>query len=333
MSAQTGVRKPVLGIDLGGTKIAGAIVSAGLEVIARDYTQTRAEEGPQPVIERIAAVISRLVDAAGMRPGELGSIGIAAAGVVDISRGLVVTSPNLPGWTDVPLAEIFGERFGTGVFVVNDANAAALGEHRLGAGRGTRNMVYLSLGTGIGGGIIAGGCLYQGRDGCAAELGHMTVDVGGPVCNCGRDGCLEALASGSAIAREARQRLDNGEASGLPEMAGGDTGAVTAELVTRAAREGDRLALEVMERAAFFLGVGLVNLIHIFNPEMIVVGGGLSRAGDLLLGPARRVVAERAFPSCGRGLSIVPARLGDDAGVLGAAVCAAEIDGTEGNEK
>ncbi len=317
-----------MAVDLGGTKIASAIISAELQVMAREYAQTQAEAGPPAVIDRMVASVHRLLESSGRQLSELDCIGIAAAGILDTARGVVTYSPNLPGWEDVPLREIMRERFRVDTFIINDASAAALGEHRLGVGRGTSNMVYLTVSTGIGGGIITDGRLYQGENGCAGELGHMTIDVGGPTCSCGRDGCLEALASGGAIAREAVRRISGGEPSELMELVGGNLEAITAEEVARAARGGDRLASDIIFRAAFYLGVGLVNLIHIFNPAVIAIGGGLSKMGDQLLEPARRVVAERAFKFCERGVRIVTARLGDDAGVLGAAVYAAEKNKT-----
>jgi glucokinase len=207
-------------------------------------------------------------------------------------------------------------------FLVNDASAGALGEHHFGAGRGVNNLVYLTVGTGIGGGIIINGKLYLGQSGSAGELGHMTIDVNGPTCSCGNIGCWEMLASGTAIAREAIRQISQGEESSLSQMAGGKIENITAEKVEAAARGGDGLASGVICKAATYLGVGMVNLVNIFNPEMIIVGGGVAQMGDLLLEPARRVVKERAFQLSAQAVRIVPAQLGDNAGVLGAAVFA-----------
>lgn len=317
---------PVLAIDLGGTKIEGAIISKKGQVIAREQCPTLADEGPQPVVNRILSAIEHLLGLEGVAPSGLHSISIAAAGAVDFERGIVTASPNLPGWNNIPLRDIVREKYGVGTFLINDASAAALGEHRFGAGRGVENLIYLTVSTGIGGGIIVDDRLYTGVCGTAGEIGHTTVDINGQRCNCGNTGCLETLASGTAVAGEAIRRIGSGEGSSLAGMVEGKIEDITAETVGVAAREGDRLALEVISRAAGFLGVGMVNLVNIFNPEMIIVGGGMAQMGDLLLGPARQVVKERAFSLPARAVRIVPARLGDSAGVLGAAVFAREQD-------
>jgi len=313
-------KKPVLAIDLGGTKIITAIISS--KVIAKEYQLTLAEEGPQSVIKRVLSMIDHLLSLRNLDPSQLDSISIAAAGAIDIEKGLVTLSPNLPGWRDIPLRDMVGEKYGVNTFLINDASAAALGEHYFGAGKGVNNLVMLTVGTGIGGGIIINGKLYSGPSGSAGEIGHMTIDVNGPKCSCGNIGCLERLVSGTAVAEEAIRRLSQGEKSSLAEFGGGKIKSITAEKVSLAAQNGDSLALEVISKAATYLGIGLVNLVNIFNPEMIIIGGGLAKVGDLLLEPARRVVRERAFQLSTRLVRIVPAQLGDDAAVLGAAIFA-----------
>jgi glucokinase len=313
-------KKPVLAIDLGGTKIITAIISS--KVTAKEYQLTLAEEGPQSVIKRVLSMIDHLLSLRNLAPSQLDSISIAAAGAIDIEKGLVTLSPNLPGWRDIPLRDMVGEKYGVNTFLINDASAAALGEHHFGAGKGVNNLVMLTVGTGIGGGIIINGKLYSGPSGSAGEIGHMTIDVNGPKCSCGNIGCLERLVSGTAVAEEAIRRLSQGEKSSLAEFGGGKIKSITAEKVSLAAQNGDSLALEVISKAATYLGIGLVNLVNIFNPEMIIIGGGLAKVGDLLLEPARRVVRERAFQLSTRLVRIVPAQLGDDAAVLGAAIFA-----------
>ena len=194
------------------------------------------------------------------------------------------------------------------------------GACRFGVGRGLRNLVLLTLGTGIGGGIIIGGELYLGACGSATEIGHMIIDVNGPECRCGNNGCLEALASGTAVARDAIRRIRQGEKSSLMEMAGGEAEEITAEMVATAARKGDSLALDALSQAAYYLGVGMVNLVNIFNPEMIVLGGGMAEQEELFIDPARRIVAARAFQISAQAVRIVTAQLGNEAGVYGAAV-------------
>jgi glucokinase len=313
---------PVLAIDLGGTKIIAAVISRQGQVRARESYLTSAGEGPQSVIDRIFSAIDHLLSVSNLAPAQLPSISIAAAGAIDFGQGVVTSSPNLPGWHDVPLRDIVSRKYQVKTFLVNDASAAALGEHEFGAGKGVNNLIYLTVSTGIGGGIIIDGRLYLGPSGSAGEIGHMTIDVNGPKCSCGNIGCLEMLASGTAIAREAIRRIGDGERSSLSEMLGGKIEDITAEEVGVAAQGGDSLALEVISQAASYLGVGMVNLVNIFNPEMIIVGGGVAQMGDLLLAPARRVVEARAFKLPAQAVRIVPAHLGDEAGVLGAAVFA-----------
>jgi len=313
---------PVLAIDLGGTKIAAALIAPDNRVMYKVHSPTLVSEGLQPVINRIFSTIDRLLSQGSTSTAQLYGIAIAAAGAIDTSKGLVTSSPNLPGWLDVPLRDMVSQRYGVNTCLLNDASAAALAEHRLGAGKGTSNLIYITVSTGVGGGIIINGELYSGASGCAGEIGHMTIDVNGPECGCGNRGCLEVLASGKAIAAEAKRRIKEGEKSRLTDIVSGDLEAITAEKIALAAQDGDRLALEVISRAASYLGAGMVNLVNIFNPEMIIVGGGLSKMGDLLLKPAREIVRERAFPLCTGAVRIATAGLGDDGGVLGAAIYA-----------
>jgi len=313
---------PVLAIDLGGTKIFAAIISNKGQVMARKYCLTLADEGPEAVISRILSAIDHLLSQRNIDSSQLDSISIGAAGAIDVERGLITSSPHLPGWHDVPLRDIVKEKYKVDTFLINDAGAAALGEYHFGAGQGVNNLILLTVGTGIGGGIIINGRLYSGASGSAGDIGHMVIDVNGPRCSCGNTGCLEALVSGEAVAKEATRRIRQGGRSSLTEVVGGKIENITAEEVSIAARDGDSLASEVILQAATHLGVGLVNIVNIFNPEMIIIGGGMAKMGNLLLNPARQVVRERAFQLPAQAVQIVPAQLGDDAGVLGAAVFA-----------
>jgi glucokinase len=315
---------PVLAIDLGGTKIASAIVSDTGKILARDYRLTLADEGVEPVMGRIFQAVEQLLKESKATPSQLDSISIASAGTIDSERGLVSVSPNLPGWYDIPLRDRIKERFGISTLLLNDASAAALGEHRLGAGRGTVNLIYITVSTGIGGGIIIDGGLYLGSSGSAGEIGHMTIDTNGPECYCGNKGCLEVLASGTAIAREAKKSIAAGESSALTDMVAGKTEAITAREVSLAAEGGDPLALKVVAETANYLGVGMTNVVNIFNPDMVVIGGSVAKMGDRLLEPVRQVVAETAFGLSAQAVQIVPAGLGDDVGLLGAALYALE---------
>jgi glucokinase len=310
-------RPPVVAVDLGGTKIAIGLVNDGYRVLARDECPTQASEGVAAVVERLASAVERLAVSSGL--GSLYGVSVAAAGGIDSVQGIVILSPNLPGWRGVHLRDMLGRRLGVKVWLHNDAKAAALGEHRFGAGKGASNLIHLTVGTGIGGAIIIGGKLYTGAGGVAGEIGHMTIDVNGPRCPCGNTGCLEMLASGKAMVRDALARLSAGEESLLTGMVNGDLGRISAREVGLAAERGDSLAAGVIARAANYLGVGMVNLVNIFNPEVIIVGGGVANLGDRLLDPAREVVRERAFPMASAAVRIVTARLGNDASLLGAA--------------
>ena len=313
-------KQAALAIDIGGTKILAAVVSPQGDIISQQYCLTLASEGVEAVIDRLLIATRGALDKANVDLSQLKGLGIATAGALDTRKGIVTASPNLPGWQNVPLRDIVVEKLGINTYLVNDANAAALAEYLLGAGRGTNNMIYVTVSTGIGGGIIINGELYSGVDGCAAEIGHMTIDANGPECNCGNRGCLEVLASGTAVAREAIVRLKRGERSRISEIVGDKLEDIDARIVGVAAKGGDPLASEIIAKAAYYLGVGLVNLVNIFNPERIIIGGGMSHLGDMLLEPAKRVVKERAFKLPAQSVSIVPSQLGDDAGVIGAAL-------------
>ena len=315
-------KPPVLAIDIGGTKIISAVISQDGQMLAKERFPTLADEGPQAVIDRMFASIDRLLNQGDMKPSQLHSISIAAAGAINFEKGMITESPNLPGWHNIALRDIMQEKYKLDTFLVNDASAAALGELRFGAGKGVRNLVLLTLGTGIGGGIIIGGELYTGATGGAAEIGHMTIEANGPRCDCGNIGCLESLASGTAVAKEAIERIKSGGKSSLVEMVKGKVEDITAEEVGVAARSGDPLARDIVDRAAFYLGVGLVSLVNIFNPEMIVLGGGMAKMGDILLEPARKLVRERAFTMLAQAVRIVTAQLGNEAGIYGAAAFA-----------
>jgi glucokinase len=244
-------------------------------------------------------------------------IGIACAGPVDREAGLVLNPPNLPGWTRVALVEHLEKELGRPAVLENDANAAALGEFRYGAGREAQSLVYLTVSTGIGGGIILGGRIWHGLKDGAGEVGHMTLAPDGPLCGCGNRGCLEAVSSGTAIARRAREALRTGRQSRLGEIQG-----CTAADVARCAREGDSLAREVWEEAIGYLALGVANLITVLAPERVVIGGGVSEAGELLFDLLRWEVRRRVRLVAVESVPILPAALGRDVGILGAAAVA-----------
>ncbi len=309
----------LLAIDLGGTQIRAAVVDVQGQLLSRARASTPADEGPGAVIAQIVETArAAIADAPGATPR---AIGLSAPGPIDPRSGLVFAAPNMVGWTDVPLGERVSESLSLPTFAGNDANLAALGEWKFGAGRGRSDLVYLTVSTGIGSGVISGGRLISGKRGLAVEAGHMILEPNGPACGCGSFGCLEALAAGPAIARQAEIRLSKGEPSSLAS----DIGHITARMVEEAALAGDRLAAEVFLRAATYVGIGCANLINLFDPEKIIIGGGVSHAGELLFGPVRATALARCMPELGKGVEIIPAELQDDVGLLGAAAYAFEI--------
>ena len=312
----------ILGIDLGGTKILTAVTNSQGKMLSRDHSITPAKKGHEAVIQSILESAHRALEQADVAISGLTAIGVGAPGLSNPETGILFTSPNLPGWRDVPLRDIMQERLGKKTFLINDANAAALGEFYFGAARGARNFIYITISTGIGGGIVIDGEIYTGAIGAAGEVGHMTIDDNGPICNCGNRGCWETLASGTALAREARHRIKEGVRTSILEYAEGDLEKVTAQVIHIAAERGDSLAKELIARTGYYVGVGLANLINIFNPELIVIGGGLSNIGDMLLEPALKVAGERAYKEAFQAVRFASAELGRNSGVLGAAAFA-----------
>ena len=314
-------RAPVLGIDFGGTKLAVAVATPTGDVLADRREPSEASQGPDAMIARATRMAREAVDQAAIALDEVSVIGIGCGGPLDPWRGIVHNALNNPGWIDVPLVARIEAELGRPAFLDNDANAAALGEHRFGAGRGVDDLVYLTISTGVGGGLVLGGRLYHGENGNAGELGHISVQVqGGRPCHCGSIGCLEAYCSGTNIAARFVEAL---AADGGESVLRGRT-EVTARDVADAARAGDPLARRVWDETTTLLGGGIVSIVHAFNPRLVILGGGVTRAGDLLFEPVRRVVGTRAMRWLAEPLRIVPAELGDRTGVLGAVAVALE---------
>lgn len=296
-------------IDLGGTKILTAVATDDGAWLAYDRRPTEADLGRDEVVAHIIASLRASISSAGGTPVK--AIGIGAAGPIDFERGVIVSAPNLIGWKDVPLGALISMALGCPAVLENDANAAALGEWTYGAGRGARNMVYVTISTGIGGGLILDGRLYRGATGGAGELGHTLIDEHGPRCGCGARGCVEAMASGPAIATMAEELVRNGGSSVLSEAAA--HGALTSEAVARAAAEGDEGAHRVIVRAGHYLGLAMTVWANLFDPDVIVVGGGVSQIGATLLDPAVKVLRSRAIGTVAKHVRIVPGELGDKA--------------------
>ncbi len=304
----------VIGVDLGGTNVRAAVVNRDGEVLTKHKEATRASEGRERVLSRLVEIIRDLEVQARKSEYTVAGLGVGAPGVIEAGKGIVVKSPNLPDWNNFALKSALEAAVRVPVVLENDANAAALGEQWRGAGRGTSSMILLTLGTGVGGGIVLEGKIWRGADGMAGEIGHMTLFPGGRQCTCGNRGCLEMYASARGII----QTFHEAGASGTSRL----EGVVTSESIYSAAREGDRLAAAVMQDTGRFLGIGVASLVNIFNPERIVIGGGVKEAWQLFIGAARDEVLLRAFEVPAKRAAIVPAELGDDAGMVGAAALA-----------
>jgi glucokinase len=305
----------VIGVDLGGTKLLAGTVDAELRVHHRAYRLSRRDA----VLETIVDAVEEAREAA---RGEVLAVGVGVPCVVAPGTGVAMACNHFP-LVDVPLRDLLAERLGLPVVVDNDATAALVAEWRYGAARGARNALMLTVGTGVGGGILVDGHVVRGASGAAGELGHFVIDESGPPCpgNCPNHGCLEAFVSGPALAIEGRARAGVDPESGLGRaLAGGRE--ITGPLVTELAHDGDEAARAAVAALGRRLGVGIVGLVNVFNPELVVVGGGLIGAGELLLAPAREIVAARALVPARDQVRIVPARFGDESGMLGAAALA-----------
>ena len=307
----------IAGIDIGGTKIALALSDTDGRIIALHRFSTRIARGPHGVLDEAVTEIERMVADNSAR---LVAAGVGCGGPLDRGRGLILSPPNLPGWDEFPIVALLEERFGVPVLLDNDANAAALGENLYGAGRGLRDLVYITISTGIGGGLIVGGEIVHGVADGAGEVGHMTVLPDGPLCGCGARGCLEAICSGTSIARRARARLTHGARSLLTQAAGGNTEAVTAQHVAECARAGDPLAGEIWDETIHHLAVGLGNVFVMLAPEAVILGGGVSTAGEQLFVPLRRQVQARVTMLPPEKIRILQAELGGDSGIHGALI-------------
>lgn len=304
-----------VGVDLGGTSIKAGICDENGKLISTYEGPTGSEHGAEYVLDRIVEYVHEMVKDSPYDWNQVAGIGAGIAGFLDIPQGFVKLSPNL-GWRDVPVKEILEEKFGKRVAINNDANVAALGEAWSGAGAGVSNVVCYTLGTGVGGGIIIDGHIYEGFSGMAGELGHMAVvpDLEAIVCGCGMSGCLETVSSATGIVRMAKDAVERRDNTTLTSVQ-----KITAKDVFDAAKAGDEVAMRIVNRAAFYLGKSMSLLAVVVNPQRFIIGGGVSRAGEILLGPIRENFKKLAPQAAQDGVDIVPALLGNDAGIVGAA--------------
>ena len=308
----------VVGVDIGGTKVAAGLVNGQGEILARNRTPMLTTGAPSNGLRAVSTAIRGLFTDPSSQ-NQISSIGICAPGPLNPTTGVIINPPNLPIWHNYPLAEEMRRVYKVPIRVDNDANAAALAEAKWGAGRGYRNIFYATVGTGIGTGIILDGRIFHGKTGAAAEGGHLGIDYNGPLCNCGKHGCIETLAAGPAIARRARHKLEQNPKSVLWEMAGGDIQAVSSEMVGRAHALNDPAAKEVMRETLDLLAYWLGSIIDLLEPDAIVIGGGVSS----LLAPFLDEIRERwrgaCVNPCPLDITLLPAHYGEDAGIAGAA--------------
>lgn len=303
-------------IDLGGTNVRAIVADLDANIRGDQIQPSRAADGLDACLASIEEAMRKATAEANVEAQSLKGIGICSAGWVDSERGIVPAAPQLPGWHDVPLAQIIRERLGPPAILENDANAAALGEHTFGAGRGARHLVYITVSTGVGGGIIADGKLYGGARGSAGEIGHTVIDPNGPKCGCGNNGCLEALASGTAIARQGAEAAKRGDSPALAEALKRET-RLGAKDVAAAAEAGDAAAREVFAEAGRYLGMALANVVNLLSPEAIILGGGVMHSRELFLPQAEKTMRELALDEPLKYVRVSLAELGDMAGPLG----------------
>lgn len=313
----------LVGVDLGGTKIFTVLADQSAEILSEVRLDTESDRGMNVVLGNVYRSIDKVMVDAGVASAQMAAIGVGAPGPLDTGTGVIHEAPNL-GWRDVPLGRLLTERYSVPVLLDNDANLAALGEKRYGAGRDAGDLVYITVSTGVGAGIIINNKIHHGHSDAAGEIGHISVDPDGPECGCGSIGCLETLASGTALARQAKELVASGSGQGILERAGGAIDNISARTIGEAAANGDAEAVRLIRQAGTCLGFAIANLVNLLNPSLIVIGGGVARIGPILFDAIEVEVRHRTMPASRKGLRIVPAALGDRSGVMGAIALAIE---------
>ena len=314
----------VAGIDIGGTKLATVVADSTGHILSKARKPTLAERGPEYALQLLFDMVRETVELADLEQDSISAIGVSCGGPLDTKTGVVYSPPNLPGWDALPLKAKLESEFEIPVTIENDANASALAEYRFGGGRGYDALLYMTMSTGIGGGIVINGQIYHGANDSAGEVGHQILLPDGPTCGCGKRGCLEALCSGPAIARRAqvaiRKQLETGKTANteLLKLTDGHIETVKSEHVLAAAQTGDTLALQLVDETAYYMGWGIANLVNILNPDIVLLGTIAIAAGDLLLNPIRKTVTEFAMTRPGEAVKIEPAQLGEALGDLAA---------------
>ena len=308
----------VVGIDIGGTKLAAVVADKDGNILHKVRKPTESQRGPQHAVQLILSMVDEVLDLATLRREDISGIGVSCGGPLDTKTGIIYSPPNLPGWDALPLKDLIESKFHIPTIIENDANASALAEARFGGGRGYDYVLYMTMSTGIGGGIVANGEIYHGANDSAGEVGHQILLPDGPLCGCGKYGCLEALCSGPSIARRAQEAVADQPHTRILALADGQVDRVRSEHVLQAARAGDALAVALVEETAYYMGWGIANLVNILNPQIVLLGTIAVAAGDLLLYPIRRTVTEMAMQRPLETVKIMPAELGDSIGDLAA---------------
>jgi glucokinase len=314
----------VLGIDIGGTKIAAGLFDRKGSFLGRSISTSHSCASPDQVVDAVIKLVSTLLADRSVSHLGIKGAGVGCSGHVNFENGVVLTNSNLPDWDNYPLRDILTRGLGLPIVLDNDANCAAWGEFCFGAGRGSRHMVYVTFSTGCGMGIIIDGKLYRGATGTAGEIGHTVVNPDGPLCTCGKRGCLMSYACGMALDRMARECIECGEDTLLRELCGDCPQQIQAEQIAAAARQGDATALRLLETAGRYFGVGLSTIVQVLNPDTIVIGGGLTHIGSFLLDPCIQALRENVHPVLADSARIVLSKLWNDAGVMGAGALAWE---------
>lgn len=309
-----------VGVDVGGTNVKIALIDKKGEILFSKTVPTRAEMGYEYTINNMKQSIREMIEEAKIDQNALEGIGFGFPGQIDCDNGVVRILPNIPGWINVPIAEIMQKEFNVPVKVDNDVRCAALAELNYGAGAGCNNLICITVGTGIGSGLIVNGKLVRGASNAAGEIGHVKLSINdGPICGCGDTGCMEAYASGPAIVAMAKEYIKGGKSTKYREMTNAKSD-ITPAVVAQAAKEGDVVAKRIFTIMGEYIGTGMASVVNLLNPEKIVIGGGVADAGDILIAPLKETLTKRAMPIQGSAVEIVPAQLGNTAGVIGASL-------------
>ena len=312
------MKKVAIGVDIGGTNVRLGLVDERGKILFLESFSTGEFPGKQALLKALCSSAEILMAKARSNGYRVAGVGIGAPGPIDVERGLVYFFPNIPGWKNTPLKKILEKKLKLNVSVDNDANAMALGEYAFGAGRGCKNMIALTLGTGVGGGMVLNGRLFHGSTFSAAEIGHLKINEDGPLCACGGRGCIETYVGNGYFVREVQKRLDAGAQSILRKWLR-EGKKLSPLLVQQATRAGDLFSRKVWEETGAHLGSALAGLVDILNPDRVVIGGGIALGGEMILGPVRRAIAKKAFPIAARSAKVLPAGLRADGGIIGAA--------------